>query len=306
MKELCRTWFPNQEIAISSEGKHLLSFDPFFPFRMEFYEFHHNYRVTPSVHDYLEVTYVHEGQGAFYCEEREHKAQAGDLFVFGTTGFHRLESVRPRPIRVVCLFFMPEFVYRTGGDPIDLELLRPFYGRGKGFSNRIPRVAWRGPPLEMLIRQMQAVSRGNKPLFRQIVKHKLLEILIHVNGHYNRTALDQGLHARRLQEIDRLGGAIRLIRENHSRPLTLGEVSTAAAMSPSHFCRVFKRVTGCTLTEYVARLRVDKARELLIKDSANITEIAFAVGFKSHSYFDRTFRLLTGTTPGAYRNRLLH
>jgi two-component system response regulator YesN len=72
-------------------------------------------------------------------------------------------------------------------------------------------------------------------------------------------------------------------------------------MTPTYFCRFFRKVTGKTLTEYLLCMRIDKGMELLFNGNQSVTEIAYAVGFGSHSYFDRVFRRLTGRAPLEFR-----
>jgi AraC-like DNA-binding protein len=81
--------------------------------------------------------------------------------------------------------------------------------------------------------------------------------------------------------------------------------AAAAAVCPQYFCRRFKATTGSTFTEYVRRCRVEKAKRLLADRTTRISEIAFACGFQSLPYFDRTFKLFAGLSPKAYRARVV-
>jgi AraC-like DNA-binding protein len=84
----------------------------------------------------------------------------------------------------------------------------------------------------------------------------------------------------------------------------LDEVSRHVGLSRNHFCRVFKHETGITFTEYLARLRVEKAKELLADVRVRITEAADRAGFNSISQFNRVFRRYAGSSPTEYRRRL--
>jgi len=59
-----------------------------------------------------------------------------------------------------------------------------------------------------------------------------------------------------------------------------------------------------TPTEYILRLRVDLSADLLSNSAMSVTDIAYATGFSSHSYFDRVFKRLKGMTPLEYRRHL--
>lgn len=93
---------------------------------------------------------------------------------------------------------------------------------------------------------------------------------------------------------------------NHlSEPLALDEVSARAGVSPFHFCKVFKRATNLTFTDFVSRARVDQAKRLLLKPNARITEVAYDVGFQSLSQFNRSFRRITSVSPSEFRQKAL-
>jgi AraC-like DNA-binding protein len=94
------------------------------------------------------------------------------------------------------------------------------------------------------------------------------------------------------------------IDEHHSENLRLAQVARAVNSSPFYFCKMFKRHTGVNFTEFVARVRIDKAKNLLLNPDVHVSEIAYAVGFQSLTHFNRTFKKLTGQPPSKYRARL--
>ncbi len=99
----------------------------------------------------------------------------------------------------------------------------------------------------------------------------------------------------------RLQDSINYIVENFAEPLTLDQCARIAYMSPSHFSRLFHRLTSMSFKEYLNKLRVQKACEMLKQGRCSITDLAMNVGFNSSSYFSQVFKELTGTTPLAYR-----
>ena len=78
-------------------------------------------------------------------------------------------------------------------------------------------------------------------------------------------------------------------------------VAKSVHISPNYLSERFKEVTGVNFVDYIARHRIEKARELLQNLNLRISEIAFAVGFQSLSQFNRVFRKLAGKSPTAYR-----
>ena len=76
-------------------------------------------------------------------------------------------------------------------------------------------------------------------------------------------------------------------------------------MSATYFSARFKEMTGINFTDYVARTRVEKARNLLLNPHRRVGEVAFEVGFQSLSQFNRTFKKVAGQSPRDYRAKLL-
>ena len=91
------------------------------------------------------------------------------------------------------------------------------------------------------------------------------------------------------------------IHEHSDEELSLTKVAKSVHISPNHLSEKFKEVTGVNFVDYIARHRIEKARELLQNLNLRISEIAFAVGFQSLSQFNRVFRKLAGKSPTAYR-----
>lgn len=95
-----------------------------------------------------------------------------------------------------------------------------------------------------------------------------------------------------------------LIADRHAEDLSLETVAKAVNTSAFYFCKMFKKSTGLTFTDYLARVRVEKVRNLLLNPHKRISEAAFEAGFQSLSQFNRVFRRIAGESPTTYRDRL--
>ena len=94
------------------------------------------------------------------------------------------------------------------------------------------------------------------------------------------------------------------IEANHEEDLSLTQVAKAVNTSTFHFCKMFKKATGLHFTDYVSRVRVEKARNLLLNPNLRISEIAYQVGFQSLTHFNRVFKRIMGQSPTDFRSRL--
>jgi AraC-like DNA-binding protein/ligand-binding sensor protein len=91
------------------------------------------------------------------------------------------------------------------------------------------------------------------------------------------------------------------ILANQADPIDLDKVAQAMHVSTFYFCKMFKKATGLTFTDYLSRVRVEKAKALLLNPHLRISEIAYDVGFQSLTHFNRMFRKIVGESPTAYR-----
>ncbi|KRE98880.1 hypothetical protein ASG89_28360 [Paenibacillus sp. Soil766] len=94
------------------------------------------------------------------------------------------------------------------------------------------------------------------------------------------------------------------IHTQYKRDISLTEMARFASMSISYFSSWFKRCTGRTLVQYIQDVRVDKAKELLIKTQLKNYEIAEQVGFATQPYFIRVFKKSAGVSPNEFRKRM--
>ena len=82
------------------------------------------------------------------------------------------------------------------------------------------------------------------------------------------------------------------------------QLAAAVGLAPSHFAKLFKRVTGLTPHVYLMKLRIEKAQLMLVRAEAPIGNVAAMLGFASQGHFTRTFQAAIGQTPSTYRNRM--
>jgi AraC-like DNA-binding protein/ligand-binding sensor protein len=95
------------------------------------------------------------------------------------------------------------------------------------------------------------------------------------------------------------------INEHQNEELSLGQVAKAVNTSSFYFCKIFKKFTGINFTDYLSRVRIEKAKNLLLNPNLRVSEIAFEVGFQSLTHFNRVFKRILGQSPTGYRAQLL-
>jgi AraC-like DNA-binding protein len=101
--------------------------------------------------------------------------------------------------------------------------------------------------------------------------------------------------------VDRVRLALEHLSGHPASPVCVSELAGAANLSVSHFCSLFRQATGTSVMEYVRRLRMARARELLLTTDEAVASIAAAVGYTDPFYFTRQFRRVNGTSPTSFR-----
>lgn len=111
--------------------------------------------------------------------------------------------------------------------------------------------------------------------------------------------------ATKAEPDDVVQAAEALLRSRLAEKVRMSEAARSLGVTRARLFELFKRGTGMTPNDYLLRIRVDRARELMADAERSITEVAFATGFNSSQYFSTVFRRYTGLTPGAYRQSLM-
>ena len=88
---------------------------------------------------------------------------------------------------------------------------------------------------------------------------------------------------------------------DYSGKINLNNISKKLGISKNHLIRIFKKYTGTTPVQYIAKIRVDEAKKLLSEGERSIIEVAYESGFKSLSNFYKCFKEHTGYTPNKHR-----
>jgi AraC family transcriptional regulator len=98
-----------------------------------------------------------------------------------------------------------------------------------------------------------------------------------------------------------LARATDFVHDNFTCTLSLEEVAQTAGVHSAHLSRVFRQKMGCTVGEYVRRLRFEFACQQILSTERRLCEVAHEAGFADQSHFNRIFRTQMGITPSMYR-----
>lgn len=159
--------------------------------------------------------------------------------------------------------------------------------------------------LDALLGEFAAELATEKP-GREIVMRALVEqLLVHILRNYSTPRLSEELELSRVGLVDRrIRRSVELMHTQLDQDLTLKALAAASYLSPFHFARLFKKLTGSSPHNYLAGIRAARAQLLLAETDLSVTEIGTRVGYLSGSHFTKAFRIATGATPREFRKSL--
>jgi len=143
----------------------------------------------------------------------------------------------------------------------------------------------------------------NTPVVTAEKLQSMIELLGILAQHLQRHAEQQAV-ACSTTESPLVARAKAFIQCHADEPISLSQVAAQAHVSRFYFCKLFRKETGLTLMDYVARVRLEKAKALLSDPSLRISEIVFAAGFGSIPQFNSVFKQIVGVSPTVYRGAL--
>lgn len=93
------------------------------------------------------------------------------------------------------------------------------------------------------------------------------------------------------------------IRKHYGEELKLSELAAVANVVPTTLCHIFKNEVGCTVSDFISEVRINRAAEMLLNTDETVRIIAFECGYSTLTNFNRQFKKHMGCTPTEYRER---
>jgi AraC family transcriptional regulator len=207
-------------------------------------------------------------------------------------------AARGRDAEYLSLALAPAFV-------LDAAARTGLVGAGASVQFR-SRVVRDDARLARLARDLAAELAQAEAGQELVVAALIEQLVVHLLRRHSNVRRSEELELSRVGLVDRrVRRAIELMHAHLDRELPLEEIAAAAFLSPFHFARLFKKLTGASPHAYLATLRVTRAQALLAETDLSVSAVGARVGYGSPSHFTKAFRQATGLTPRAYRAALV-
>jgi len=184
--------------------------------------------------------------------------------------------------------------HESGGRVLHVEFSRPWLERLHGWAAVLDRPAeYEGEPQAWLAGRL--VEEYRRPDVSPLALEGLvLELLAE--------CIRSPVEAPPIHSPRWLDRVRQLLHDRFAENLSLGEVAAAVGISADHLARAFRLCHGCTVGDYVRRLRVEFACRRLAASEVPLAQLALDAGFVDQSHFTKTFKRHMGVTPAVFRN----
>jgi len=259
-------------------------------------------------HDFIEIAYVIHGRGFHQTGEYRYNVEKGDLIIINYNvphGFFPLPGSDESPILYNCVFY-PEFLDASLFNGKTFKVITTSFL----FKSLFPEDFSPGPDLRLhgtdfqeigeLFSKMYQEYKMMKKGYSDIIRAYLIELLVKIF----RLIESKDQKGISLQHKDLVDKAVEYLKQNYHTEIKLEDLALQSFISKNYFSRIFKEATGISFTEYIQKIRINEACNLIQNTDLKVVDIAYQVGFKDMKFFYEVFKKIIGKTPGAYRKQI--
>ena len=237
-------------------------------------------------HSFIEIEYIADGEMEHEIGGVKSRMGAGSCYCLDQRDQHRFSVTRPITIHNLCIVYKnaPSVIQR-----LISSVKAPLVGEVPE-ERREMMNGW-------FKRLSELISSGER-----YSEERLIAIALLIISTIFECSEEISEHTGRASEYGHVAKAVDYMYEHYGERLLLSDVAEAVYLSPNYFSKLFAEVNGMPFSDYLTKLRIDRACEALCDGEESITLVALECGFSSFSTFSRSFKRLCGCTPSEYRN----
>ena len=255
------------------------------------------------IHDFVEISVVVEGKGIHHTLNQTNECNVGDVYIINVGTPHAYFATPEGERPTVCnLIFDPKDI--LDGDYACSEHPKYCYGifRKHGLMTYIMLTATGMAEVTGLLENMKKELTYRPFEWEQALKAYLVNFLIVASRYVPSEKETLPSHANK-EHLLALSMMRSVLDHYHQPELTLQQVAEALFVSASTAGRAFRHTTGENFADYVRRVRLEKASQLLVETKLSNEQIVYACGLRDVPTFYRLFKKYTGVTPLTYRRQ---
>lgn len=289
--------------VIPKAWESLISASSFLPVIVKTIERIHDksWSMEPNRHDNFEMVYIKKGNAVFEISGQPVSIGPNDIIIIKPMQPHKFIVKSEAGCEFIVLNFA--FTNQVNGDfsGISLEDFLNFV-KGKESGAFIAlKVSQKNEIITLLNRILR--ERENNDIGSDFLNHLLVLELFVLISRALKMEWENSIKNKspKLQELIHI--SVNFINNNFERDISLGDIARFVFLSPSYFTRAFKEEIGLSPINFLLKVRIDRAKELLVDTSLKISDIALSVGFSNQQRFNEIFKKYAKVTPLQYRKQ---
>lgn len=248
-------------------------------------------KITRTIQHH-ELLFVVEGCGSITIKEKKYQIKKGMLFYISPDVLHSIEIDALKPIWFYSVHFSyahtsfndNKWTIKDEAEMLPLQFaqeLRDFY------------------QIDDIFKKLVEGWNAKQPGYEFVTKTLLQQLLVAIFQNLRK----QNQNYSTSLKVEKI---IEYLHQNINKKITLTELSDMAKLSSTYLSRTFKDITGYSVIEFFNKIKIDKAKELLIEGDKKIKKVAQTVGFNDEFYFSRVFKKIEGISPTEFYSKNIH
>ncbi len=251
-------------------------------------------------HNDLEINLIREGEAVFQVYQKSYRVRTGEGFLLNRNVPHSCSSPGNEHVRYSTILVRPDFLYGDFGSDVERKCFQPFLQNSAIPCIYLAGFDENGKEILQKLNQVEEAFDRKRFCYELKIKGLLCEAFAMIlYGH--RQELTKFVPAN-LQELERLEKMLNYLNMHFTEVISLQDLADQVHLSREVCCRLFKKMTGKTITGYLEEYRVNKSFSLVQSGQYSMTQITEMVGFSNPSRFASAFRKRFGCNPGEYNS----
>lgn len=251
-------------------------------------------------HNDLEINLIREGEAVFQVYQKSYRVRTGEGFLLNRNVPHSCSSPGNEHVRYSTILVRPDFLYGDFGSDVERKCFQPFLQNSAIPCIYLTGFDENGKEILQKLNQVEEAFDRKRFCYELKIKGLLCEAFAMIlYGH--RQELTKFVPAN-LQELERLEKMLNYLNMHFTEVISLQDLADQVHLSREVCCRLFKKMTGKTITGYLEEYRVNKSFSLVQSGQYSMIQITEMVGFSNPSRFASAFRKRFGCNPGEYHS----
>ncbi len=266
-----------------------------------------NWSKESSTHKYYEMVYVKKGTGEYIVENKRFTVGPNDIVIVKPNKKHCLKVKSEKRCEFTVIYF--SFVSRF--NDVESHKTKRIYSdiplddfinfvSGERSDDYLNLKVNQKNDIIILLEQLVCEKTGQEIGSECMVQLLIMQLFVMISRAL-KMEWENSIKAKTTKIKELIDISVKYIENNYERDTTLNDVAKYVFLSQSYFARMFKKEKGISPINYLLKVRIERAKELLLSSEMKASEIAAAVGFSNQQRFNEIFKKYTQLTPIQYR-----